>query len=77
MAHKLRDRGVPARLELLKDGGHATPLAGLYDPGRAPAVLPLITSFVAGSDTSATAPDGTRPESMPTSGSRTCESPSS
>lgn len=48
MARKLREHGVPARLELLEDGGHATPLAGLYDPGRAPAVLPLITDFVAG-----------------------------
>lgn len=51
MASKLRDRDVPARLELLEDGGHATPLAGLYDPERAPAVLPQILRFVAGSST--------------------------
>jgi acetyl esterase/lipase len=54
MASKLRDRGVPARLELIEDGGHATPLAGLYDLGRAPAVLPRILSFVAGSSSERT-----------------------
>ena len=77
MARKLRQRGVPARLELLDDGGHATPLAGLYDPGRASAVLPLILQFVAGLDTSATSPDSTRPESARASSMRTCATSSS
>jgi acetyl esterase/lipase len=68
MARKLRDRGAPARLELLNDGGHATPLAGLYDPGRAPAVLPLITSFVAGPSserTCATSSSASSPGKLP------------
>ena len=47
LAARLERAKVPATLELLVDGGHSTPLVGLYDPGRAPAILPAITRFVA------------------------------
>ena len=55
MADLLRAKGSEARLVLLPDGTHGTPLAGLYDPGRAPQVLPAILDFIA-----ATAPAGAR-----------------
>lgn len=47
MAALLEARGGDARLLLLPEGGHSTPLAGLYDPARAPQVLPAILDFVA------------------------------
>ncbi len=43
---KLKARGGQSRLLLLPDAGHFTPVAALYDPGRAPAVLPAILSFL-------------------------------
>lgn len=43
----LRAKNVATRLLLLPEGGHSTPLAGLYDPARAPQVLPAILDFVA------------------------------
>ncbi|GAB2512172.1 alpha/beta hydrolase [Lysobacter humi (ex Lee et al. 2017)] len=47
MADKLRAAGVPAELLLLDGGGHTAPLQGLYQPRRAPEVLPAIERFVA------------------------------
>lgn len=47
LAELLRSRNVATRLVLLPDGGHSTPLAGLYDPTRAPEVLPAILDFIA------------------------------
>ena len=55
MADLLRAKGSEARLVLLPDGTHGTPLAGLYDPRRAPQVLPAILDFIA-----TTAPAGAR-----------------
>ena len=46
LAEKLRANGVPATLQLLPDAGHITPLAGLYDPRRAPAVVDDILAFI-------------------------------
>lgn len=47
MAQRLQARGVPARLLMLPGGAHTAPLQGLYDPKRAPEVLPAILDFVA------------------------------
>jgi acetyl esterase/lipase len=47
LARRLRANGVQARVLLLPDGTHTTPLAGLYASSRAPAVLPAIEAFVA------------------------------
>lgn len=47
MAQRLRAAGVDARLVMLPGGGHTAPLQGLYDPRRAPQVLPAILDFVA------------------------------
>ncbi|MES2859503.1 MAG: prolyl oligopeptidase family serine peptidase, partial [Pseudomonadota bacterium] len=47
LAGLLRAKKVATRLVLLPDGGHSTPLAGLYDPQRAPEVLPAILDFIA------------------------------
>jgi len=46
MAELLRAKGSEARLVLLEGGTHSTPLTGLYDPDRAPEVLPAILAFV-------------------------------
>lgn len=46
LAERLREHGVPARLDLLPDAGHSTPLVGLYDPRRAPAVLKDMLAFI-------------------------------
>ncbi len=46
LAERLRAHGVPATLDLLPDAGHITPLAGLYDPKRAPAVLTDMLAFI-------------------------------
>jgi acetyl esterase/lipase len=46
LAQRLRDAGVRVELLMLDDGGHAAPLAGLYDTSRAPRVLPAILDFV-------------------------------
>jgi acetyl esterase/lipase len=46
LAEKLRSHGVPAVLKLLPDAGHLTPLAGLYDPKRAPDVLADMLAFI-------------------------------
>lgn len=46
LATRLRAHDVAAKLVLLPDGTHTTPLTGLYDPQRAPAVLDAILAFV-------------------------------
>lgn len=46
LARSLRAHGVDTRLVLLPEGTHSTPLAGLYDPRRAPSALPAILAFV-------------------------------
>ncbi|MEJ7745573.1 MAG: alpha/beta hydrolase [Luteimonas sp.] len=46
MDEKLKARGGQSRLLLLPDAGHFTPVAALYDPQRAPAVLPAILAFL-------------------------------
>ncbi|MGQ4660879.1 alpha/beta hydrolase fold domain-containing protein [Lysobacter sp. F6437] len=46
LADKLRANGVNAHLLLLPDGTHGTPLAGFYDPARAPCLLPAVLAFV-------------------------------
>lgn len=46
LAEKLRGNGVPATLKLLPDAGHIKPLAGLYDPKRAPEVLADMLAFI-------------------------------
>lgn len=51
LAEKLRSHGVPATLKLLPNAGHITPLAGLYDPRRAPDVLADILLFTKGDRT--------------------------
>ena len=48
LAGKLRANGVDARLLLLPGGTHSTPLAGFYDPTRAPCVVPAVVAFVRG-----------------------------
>lgn len=47
LAELLRSKNVSTRLLLLPEGGHSTPMAGLYDPARAPEVLPAILDFIA------------------------------
>ncbi len=46
MDEKLKARGRQSRLLLLPEAGHFTPVAALYDPQRAPAVLPAILAFL-------------------------------
>lgn len=46
LSERLRTHGVPATLDLLPDAGHITPLAGLYDPNRTPAVLKDMLDFI-------------------------------
>lgn len=46
LAAKLQARGEPASLLLLPDASHFATVAGLYDPRRAPQVLPAILAFV-------------------------------
>lgn len=46
LAQRLRDAGVRVELIMLDDGGHAAPLAGLYDTAREPLVLPAILDFI-------------------------------
>lgn len=46
MADRLRATGGAADLVLLPGSGHATPVMGLYDPRRAPRVLPAVLQFV-------------------------------
>ncbi len=46
LAERLRAHGVPVTLKLLPDAGHLTPLAGLYDPKRAPNVLADMLDFI-------------------------------
>lgn len=46
LAEKLRSHGVAATVKLLPDAGHLTPLAGLYDPKRAPDVLAGMLDFI-------------------------------
>lgn len=48
LAQRLRRHGVTATLKLLPDAGHIKPLAGLYDPQQAPAVLADILAFIQG-----------------------------
>ena len=43
---KLRAHGGMSKLVLLRDAGHSAPLAGFYDPRRAPAVLPAVLDFL-------------------------------
>lgn len=57
MADLLRAKDGSARLVLLPEGTHSAPLAGLYDPRRAPQVLPAILEFV-GDTAPASAPAG-------------------
>ncbi len=56
LAEKLRSHGVPATLKLLPNAGHFTPLAGLYDPKRAPDVLADMLLFIKGDSTTQSAP---------------------
>ena len=42
--------GGDASVVMLPDAGHSAPVLGLYDPRRAPAVLPAILGFVRGGD---------------------------
>ena len=46
LAARLQRAKVPVTLQLLPEGTHSTPLAGLYDPQRAPTILPAIRQFV-------------------------------
>lgn len=46
MQQRLQRAGVEARLLVLPGGGHTAPLQGLYDPARAPEVLPAMLAFV-------------------------------
>ncbi|MEO6384615.1 MAG: alpha/beta hydrolase [Thermomonas sp.] len=48
LAEKLRNHGIAATLKLLPNAGHLTPLAGLYDPKRAPEVLADMLAFIKG-----------------------------
>lgn len=50
LAQRLRQTGGQATLLMLPDAGHSAPVLGLYDPKRAPAVLPAILSFVRGGE---------------------------
>ena len=46
LAGRLRDAGGEATLVMLPGAGHSAPVLGLYDPDRAPEVLPAILAFV-------------------------------
>ena len=46
-AAKLERMKVPVTLRLLPEGGHSTPLVGLFQPIQVPEVLPAINGFVA------------------------------
>jgi acetyl esterase/lipase len=46
LAQRLQTHGVDVELLVLPDAGHSAPLLGLYEPARAPEVLPAILSFV-------------------------------
>lgn len=46
LADKLHAAGEPATLVLLPDAGHMATVGGLYDPKRAPMVLPAILKFI-------------------------------
>ncbi|MGV8944442.1 alpha/beta hydrolase [Thermomonas sp.] len=59
LAEKLRSNGIAATLKLLPDSGHLTPLAGLYDPKRAPDVLMDILAFIKGSSSTTQVARGT------------------
>ncbi len=48
LADKLRSVGGRAELLWLPDAGHIAPLAAMYRPGRHPALLEAIRTFVAG-----------------------------
>ena len=50
LARRLREVGGDASVVMLPDAGHSAPVLGLYDPKRAPAVLPAILGFVRGGD---------------------------
>jgi acetyl esterase/lipase len=43
---RLSAAGTPSTLLLLEGAGHGAPLAGLYEPGRSPRVVPAIVDFV-------------------------------
>jgi acetyl esterase/lipase len=47
LARRLQANGIPVTLDLLPDVGHSTPLIGLYDPKRAPAILSDMLAFIA------------------------------
>jgi acetyl esterase/lipase len=53
LAQRLRERGGSARLLLLPEGQHITPLAGIYDPARAPEVMPAVLEFLRPDDRTA------------------------
>lgn len=58
LAQRLRQAGGEATVLMLPDAGHSAPILGLYDPKRAPEVLPAILSFVHGAhDDGEAAPD--------------------
>lgn len=46
LAGRLREAGGEATLVMLPGAGHSAPVLGLYDPDRAPEVLPAILAFV-------------------------------
>ncbi len=46
-AARLERMNVPVTLRMLPEGGHSTPLVGLYQPIQAPEVLPALNAFVA------------------------------
>ncbi len=46
-AARLERLNVPVTLRMLPEGGHSTPLVGLYQPIQAPEVLPALNAFVA------------------------------
>jgi acetyl esterase/lipase len=46
-AARLERMKVPVTLRLLPEGGHSTPLVGLYQPIQAPEVLPALNAFIA------------------------------
>ncbi len=57
LGERLRAHGVPATVKLLPDAGHITPLAGLYDPKRAPGVLTDMLDFIKATATTPVASD--------------------
>ena len=54
LAQRLREARIPVRVVMLAEGTHTTPLAGLYEPARAPRVLRAIDAFVLGQPGEAT-----------------------